>query len=385
MRDIGSRNKTCLVPVALVAGLSVAGMGLLSESVVMASDSVTDTINVTVTPSCTFNSAVDKTYTGSAANGAEVENFTDSGVHSFNLFCNNHSGFTVSATNHDLAATGITPKITYTNSYSPSGTDSQWTAVIASSSTGVTVTSPAPVGTGTIISSSTNTGASGVTFTATYFAYVGTAMPAGTYTGTIEYTLAPSGSQNSGNGSGTQGGSGSGTGANTDNNNGGNGGNSGSEEPTEQTPNPVDTNSGDSTQGTSQTNGTNSLNPSSLMMSPSNTYSTTYNTYNTYNTTNYQNSGSSAPTIGKAAATPETNEESSSSSTSSNGSGSNTDSSYEKPLGVTTTKSSTTEKSTGSVDPMPVLLAGGLALSGVVAVVVIANGNKEKENKEEKN
>ncbi len=381
MRDIGLRNKTCLVPVALVAGFSVAGMGLLSESVVMASDSVTDTINVTVTPSCTFNSAVDKMYTGSAANGAEVNDFTESGIHSFNLFCNNHSGYTVSATPYDLEATGITSKINYTANYSPSGTNSQWTAAITSES-GVTVSTPVPVGGGTIISSSTNTGASGITFTATYSAYVGTAMPAGTYTGTIVYTLVPTGSQDSGNGSGTQGGSGSGTGANTDDNNGGN---SGSEEPTEQTPDPVDTNSGDSTQGTSQTNGTNSLNLSSLMMSPSNTYSTTYNTYNTYNTTNYQNSGSSTPTIGKAAATPETNEESSSSSTSGNDSGSNTDSSYEKPLGVTTTKSSTTEKNTGSVDPMPVLLAGGLALSGVVAVVVITNGNKEKENKEEKN
>ena len=93
MKKTSSQRKAHVAPMAMVAGLGMAGMGLVSGGVVAADvTSVTDTINITVQSSCTFNSVEDKTYTGSAANGTEVNDFTESGIHVFNLFCNNDTG-----------------------------------------------------------------------------------------------------------------------------------------------------------------------------------------------------------------------------------------------------------------------------------------------------
>ena len=232
MKETGLRSKTCVVPVAVAAGFGMAGMGLVADGVAMAdTTSVTDTINVTVSSNCTFSGAIDKTYIGSATNGAEVENFNDSGVHEFNLFCNNNSGYVVTATPYNLTATGTNAAISYTDNYTPSGANSLWTAIIASDTAGLTVTSPVPVGGGTIISSSSSTTAAGATFTATYEAYVGSTTPAGTYTGIIEYTLTVSGTSNNGN---NDNGGNNNNGGN-DNGGGSNSGNDSGNEPTDNT------------------------------------------------------------------------------------------------------------------------------------------------------
>lgn len=380
-KETNSRGRALVVPVAVVAGLGMAGVGLALSGVARAATtdvrSSTDTLNVNVQLSCTFNSVENKTYTGSANNGAEVGNFNDSGAHEFNFSCNDKDGYTVSATPYDLEATGIEDVIAYTDSYAPSGANGMWTAAISSNTAGVTVTPVVPVGGGTIISASSNTAAGGTTFTATYSAYVGTEMPAGTYSGTIVYTLISPGLSNGG-GSGTgsgeinqnDNGGGSGTGENGGGNgNGNNGGGSGTNDDNSGsgTGDSGGTNSGDPNDAQ---NGTQSLTPQTL----NSTYNT-YNTTNTYNTNNYSGGGTSTPI---AATTQGTTSGSGSSATNSNSSNkTGTGDNYEKPLGVTTGTTKTTSESSG-MDPMPIIVGGALAAAGVVAVV-LAKKDKEEE------
>lgn len=377
MKKMSSQGKARIAPVGVAAVLGMAGMGLVSSGVVMADvSSVTDTINITVQSSCTFNSVEDKTYTGSAANGTEVNDFTESGIHEFNLFCNDNNGFVVTATPYDLEATGVTDVIAYTDNYTHTGVNSMWTAEIASDTAGVTVASPVPVGGGTIVSSDSSTTAAGVDFTATYKAYVGTATPAGTYTGTIEYTLTAAGTSNSvsgggddnsGNGetgdSGENGGQASG-GGETGGSETGSGDNSGTD-----SGNDVTDNSGS---GDTPSNSPQSAAPKAL----NNTYNS-YSTTNTYNTTNYSGgSGASTPALASTQGVT---------SGDSDGDDSEVSNSYEKPLGVTTktdapASSSSSSSNEGSgVDPLPLIAAGAaLAAAGVAAVAVAKSDKKEE-------
>lgn len=374
MKKTSSQSRVYMAPVGVAAVLGMAGMGLVSSGVVAAdTTSVTDTINVTVQPSCTFNSVEDKTYTGSASNGAEVGNFNDSGVHEFNLFCNDNNGFIVTATPYDLESSGIEDVIAYTDNYTPSGVNSIWSAAIASDATGVTVVPVVPVGGGTILSSDTSTATAGVDFSATYSAYVGTATPAGTYTGTIVYTLTASGTSNDSNSgnSGNSGGGNSGTEVtdNTDNGDSGAGGSGAN-------------NSGSGTEEPSGSNSapSNTQNAAPMMTSLNNSYSTN-NTYNTYNTTNYNggNTSTSMPAATSMQGTTSGNSTTSGNDTAS-GSDSEASDSYEKPLGVTTSTSSSNEDS--GVDVMPVVATGiALAVTGAAAIALSQSKKKEEERR----
>lgn len=336
MRAMSFQDRGVKAPVVAAAGLCLASAGLISNGLAMAdTTSVTDTVNVTVESACTFNSIDDETYAGSAVNGAEVENFNDSGVHEFNLFCNNNSGFTVTATPYDLEATGITGKISYTDSYATSGTDGLWTAAIASSNADLVVSTPVPVGGGTIITSSSHTATGGVDFTAAYDAYVGTTTSAGTYTGTIVYTLVPSGSTNSGSSSST---------------------NSSSSESS------TGSESSGESSGTSSTEGT--LGTTSTGTTINNTYST-YNTYNTTNTTSTNNSTNNSGTTSTTGETTSEDDDD------------DADSSYVTPLGVTSTTKSSSGDS-GTIDPTPIIIAGALVIAGLSAVALIKNSQEEE-------
>ena len=120
MKKTSSQGKARIAPAGVAAVLGMTGMGLVSSGVVAAdTTSVTDTINVTVQPSCTFNSVEDKTYVGSAANGTEVGNFNDSGVHEFNLFCNDNNGYSIYAVGSSGDVDGNTDLI-YNNGLSDS-------------------------------------------------------------------------------------------------------------------------------------------------------------------------------------------------------------------------------------------------------------------------
>ena len=159
--------------------------------------SATDTINVTVEASCTFSAGGDNVaYSATGTNASGVVNPVNnsSNVHSFTVFCNQNSGYTVSAEATALSASGITDVFAYAATL-PSSTDGAWHAQFAAdagNTNTLTVTQlPAGGAETTIISSNQASAAAGETWTATYTAYIGTETPAGTYTGTIDYTLAP--------------------------------------------------------------------------------------------------------------------------------------------------------------------------------------------------
>ena len=178
------------------ASVALAAMPVLG---VFADDdrSVTDTINVTISPSCTFSAGGDDvaySVTGTNASGVVNPVNNSSNVHTFTVFCNQNSGYTVAATASALSATGVTDTFAYAASL-PSGVDSAWHAQFAAdagNTNTLTVTQlPAGGAETTIISANQASATGGETWTATYTAYIGTETPAGTYTGTIGYTLAP--------------------------------------------------------------------------------------------------------------------------------------------------------------------------------------------------
>lgn len=361
MKETDLRGKACAVAVA--AGLGVAGVGLVSDGVVMAdAATVMDTINVTVQPSCTFRGVENKTYVGSAVNGTEVNNFNDSGVHEFNLFCNNNNGYIVTAMPYDLEMTGIDDVIAYTDNYTHTGVNSMWTAAIATETADVTAISPVPIGGGTIISSDSSTTAAGASFTATYKAYVGSETPAGTYMGTIVYTLTASGaSTDSGNNSSENTNSGNETTDHDETDNSEQGGSDANNSGPEDT-NPGNTNSG-------EVNNTQNA-PSPVL---NNTYNT-YNTTNAYNTSNYPSSGA-----GVSLAMNTQGATNAGDSNDLDNNSSKTDTSYEKPLGVITSTTSSNKES--GIDLMSVAVAAGVLAVAGVAVVVLAKDKKEEEKK----
>ena len=371
MKKTNSQGKARIAPVGVAAVLGMAGMGLVSGGVVAAdTTSVTDAISVGVLPSCTFNSIEGETYTGSAANGTEVDNFNDSGVHEFNVFCNDYNGYIVTATPYDLEATGISDVIAYTDNYTHTGINSMWTAAIASETEGVTVVPVVPIGGGTIISSNSGTTAGGATFTATYSAYVGSQTPAGTYEGTIVYTLTAAGTSSNVSGGGNDNSDNGETGDSGENGGQASGGGEtgGGDNSSTDSGNDVTDNSGS---GDTPSNSPQSAAPKAL----NNTYNS-YSTTNTYNTTNYSG-GSGASTPALASTQGVTNGDS-------DGDDSEASNSYEKPLGVTTktdmpSSSSSSSNEGSGVDPLPLIAAGAaLAVAGVTAVAVAKSDKKEE-------
>lgn len=162
---------------------------------------VVDTIKVTVDSSCTFRASgdgtLDGTYTAHGANGATVQPSVSGGtnVHTFNVFCNNNKGYTVTASaqallNIDSATPAIADTFAYKNDLSGLTTTSGWHAQFAASTDDVTAAQLPDAGTGTIITRSNSTTATaGDAWTATYTAKIGSETKAGNYQGTITYNL----------------------------------------------------------------------------------------------------------------------------------------------------------------------------------------------------
>ncbi len=175
--------------VVALAGAAMPMVGVFADD----DRSVTDTINVTVDASCAFTQGGDNgTYEANGANGASVQPKTNNtNVHTFTVFCNTNSGYKVSATAHDLTQSGVTDKFDYSATL-PSGADSGWNAAIGKTTQSLTIAQLTAADTPTdIVTLGAASVTGGETFTATYSAYIGTETPAGTYTGTIEYTLNP--------------------------------------------------------------------------------------------------------------------------------------------------------------------------------------------------
>ena len=181
---------------SLIAGASVMALAgaLMPVAGVFA---VTDTIKVTVNDSCSFNSTTPGSgaeYAASGANGADVNpSNSSSNVHSFTVFCNKKSGYTVTATATKLsgAISGNTDSFAYKATLD---SDASWNAAITGS-TGATASQLTPGqdggATGTIITGTGPTASAGQSFTAAYTAHIGATTAADVYTGTIEYTVVP--------------------------------------------------------------------------------------------------------------------------------------------------------------------------------------------------
>ena len=182
----------------LIAGASVMALAgaVMPMAGAFADDdrSVTDTINVTVDASCTFNAGgADVEYSANGTNGQSVNPVNNSSnEHSFTVFCNNNSGYKVSATASALTKSDVTDNFAYAATL-PSGTAGAWNAAISQAQGGSLTIEQLPSGGAAtdIVTLGEASAAAGETFKATYTAYIGTETPAGTYTGTIGYTLAP--------------------------------------------------------------------------------------------------------------------------------------------------------------------------------------------------
>lgn len=191
------------------ASLAVAAMPVVGVFADGDITSVTDTLEITVNATCTFNTddsavASDTTYSATVANGA-VASLSNGSAHKFNVFCNDTDGWNVTAG----APSNLTPPaahttnghaITYQDTAIPtaaSGTkEGAWTATVSGSFTSAELSGINTVSNvnyiddegGIIATETSSTDAS--TFTVTYAAYVGTETAADVYTGTIGYTLA---------------------------------------------------------------------------------------------------------------------------------------------------------------------------------------------------
>ena len=185
--------KKSLIAGASVMALAGAVMPMAGVFATDADQQATDTIQVTISPSCTFTTGSGTaTYSASGTNasGTVQPKSGNTNVHSFTVFCNNNGGYTVSATAQNLnTSPAIDDKFTYTNDTQTfTGVDSLWNATIAG--TGLKDQIAAADTAATIIERTQASATGGESFTATYSAYIGTETPAGVYSGTIAYTLA---------------------------------------------------------------------------------------------------------------------------------------------------------------------------------------------------
>ncbi len=196
--------KKSLIAGAGVAAFAMAAFPFAGVIATDANQQATDTIQVTVSPSCTFTAGSGTaTYSATGTNGQDVNpsvtvEQTTSNQHSFTVFCNNNTGYKVSATAGALnRSTPTTDKFVYVGGDAPtlSGVNGQWHAQIAKTTASLTVTQLASPTTGEsttadIITLGEASVTGGETFTATYTAHIGSETPAGLYSGEISYTLA---------------------------------------------------------------------------------------------------------------------------------------------------------------------------------------------------
>ena len=184
--------------VVALAGAAMPMVGVFADD----DQAATDTITVEVEASCTFSAGgADGEYEASGTNASGAVspvNTSESAVHNFTVFCNNNSGYTVSASTDALKDASVSGDVFAYSTTNPAGgtVDSSWHAQVATSSQTLQVSQlPAPsqgetTTSGTIASLSGASATGGESFSVTYSAYIGTETPAGTYTADIDYTLA---------------------------------------------------------------------------------------------------------------------------------------------------------------------------------------------------
>ena len=181
---------------ALIAGAASVALAAMPLVGVFADGDITtmtDTLNITVNPTCTFQVAsghesVDESFSATMT-ASEVKTFTASAA---KIYCNQYNGYKVSATFTSLngkvtgTETSNGNSITYKPNAAAAADDGKWSAAI--SGDGITGTIY-PASGSYIIEQSANTPAAGHSFQAVYTVGAASDQAAGTYTGTATYTL----------------------------------------------------------------------------------------------------------------------------------------------------------------------------------------------------
>lgn len=178
------------------ASVVLAAMPLLG---VFAEDTFTDTVTITVAPSCTMErtavSGGSGTYNASISNGQKNESIDGS---QFTIKCNDNKGWKLSAVGAsdetaktDLVASAGLNGHNITTGTTFSGDTSAWAFKV--SSTGGTVQGSygefsAIPDTAAVVAQA-NDATADDTVKVTYGAYISDDQPAGTYTGKVTYTL----------------------------------------------------------------------------------------------------------------------------------------------------------------------------------------------------
>ncbi len=165
---------------ALIAGTASAALATLPMVCAMAADpaAITDTIQVTVGETCTFESSYNGDHTYNLSMSVNDVKATTTGT-TFTAICNNANGFTVSAVPTSIAGAG--EAITYSTS-TPTAGSGTWTATVDDSET-IAATN------GILMSENTPTSASGVSKTVKYTVSTHSNQAQGSYSGTMKYTL----------------------------------------------------------------------------------------------------------------------------------------------------------------------------------------------------
>ena len=161
---------------ALIAGVASVALAAMPLVGVFATDitTMTDTLTITIDPTCTFDAA-SHAYTADMSANALNDSV---GTTTMKVTCNVYNGYYVTAAFTSLAGNGSNA-ITYSN-VDPTAGSGTWTAALSASnlSNG-----------GRVMQNTVNTPAAGDSETITYKVSTTDNQAAGTYSGTATYTL----------------------------------------------------------------------------------------------------------------------------------------------------------------------------------------------------
>lgn len=166
----------------LIAGVASIALTAMPMVGVFATDpTITDSLTLTLSSSCTFNAS---THTYNATMSVNQLN-SSVGTTTVNVKCNKYNGYYVTVAMTDLTNSSSTSnKIPYSGSSDPVAGTARWTAYKVVNTTYTKITSG-----GRIMENSASTSASGDSQTVAYKVSTGSWQPTGTYSGTATYTL----------------------------------------------------------------------------------------------------------------------------------------------------------------------------------------------------
>ena len=187
-------KKLAIVGVSAALAVAAVPFGLVSAVDIT---TVTDTLTVTIDPTCSFNAQQDGT-APSATNGYSktmtANGFDDSfGVTTLIVTCNNAKGYSVGSVMNTLTgpakAGSGNEEITYSTTDLSAAGQGKYSAGYSNVIGGATAVTGQVPQSGTLMTSNTMTPAAGDTSTITYKVSTTSNQAAGSYVGTAVYTL----------------------------------------------------------------------------------------------------------------------------------------------------------------------------------------------------